>query len=173
MVKILLPLSCLLAGLLLASSGFLLAEKIEEKNRFNACREQDYSFLSLTGSDEERFGRLVVRRENGMACCSSSPSPNGKRTPAPTTGRIPSARRKNVTPLPPFSAREKQMRLRKKEAASGRLPPERPSLTNKTRTQDQSRSGVRVFMQKETASDTIASKAVLVTRARIELAIPP
>ena len=65
MVKILLPLSCLLAGLLLASSGFLLAEKIEEKNRFNACREQDYSFLSLTGSDEERFGRLVVRRENG------------------------------------------------------------------------------------------------------------
>ena len=65
MVKILLPLSCLLAGLLLASSGFLLAEKIEEKNRFNACREQDYSFLSLTGSDEERFGRLVVRRANG------------------------------------------------------------------------------------------------------------
>ena len=65
MVKILLPLSCLLAGLLLASSGFLLAEKIEEKNRFNACREQDYSFLSLTGSDEERFGSLVVRRENG------------------------------------------------------------------------------------------------------------
>ena len=46
-------------------------------------------------------------------------------------------------------------------------------MTNKTRTQDQSRSGVRVFMQKETASDTIASKAVLVTRARIELAIPP
>ena len=65
MVKILLPLSCLLAGLLLASSGFLLAEKIEEKNRFNACREQDYSFLSLTGSEEARFGRLVVRRENG------------------------------------------------------------------------------------------------------------
>ena len=65
MVKILLPLSCLLAGLLLASSGFLLAEKIEEKNRFNACREQDYSFLSLTGSEEERFGSLVVRRENG------------------------------------------------------------------------------------------------------------
>ena len=65
MVKILLPLSCLLAGLLLASSGFLLAEQIEEKNRFNACREQDYSFLSLTGSDEERFGSLVVRRENG------------------------------------------------------------------------------------------------------------
>lgn len=65
MVKILLPLSCLLAGLLLASSGFLLAEKIEEKNRFNACREQDYSFLTLTGSDEERFGSLVVRRENG------------------------------------------------------------------------------------------------------------
>ena len=65
MVKVLLPLSCLLAGLLLASSGFLLAEKIEEKNRFNACREQDYSFLSLTGSDEERFGSLVVRRENG------------------------------------------------------------------------------------------------------------
>ena len=65
MVKILLPLSCLLAGLLLASSGFLLAEKIEEKNRFNACREQDYSFLSLTGSDEERFESLVVRRENG------------------------------------------------------------------------------------------------------------
>lgn len=65
MVKILLPLSCLLAGLLLASSGFLLAKKIEEKNRFNACREQDYSFLSLTGSDEERFGSLVVRRENG------------------------------------------------------------------------------------------------------------
>lgn len=63
--RILLPLSCLLAGLLLASSGFLLAEKIEEKNRFNACREQDYSFLSLTGSDEERFGSLVVRRENG------------------------------------------------------------------------------------------------------------
>lgn len=65
MAKILLPLSCLLAGLLLASSGFLLAEKIGEKNRFNACREQDYSFLSLTGSDEERFGSLVVRRENG------------------------------------------------------------------------------------------------------------
>lgn len=65
MVKILLPLSCLLAGLLLASSGFLLAEKIEEKNRFSACREQDYSFLTLTGSDEERFGSLVVRRENG------------------------------------------------------------------------------------------------------------
>ena len=65
MVKILLPLSCLLAGLLLAPSGFLLAEKIEEKNRFNACREQDYSFLSLTSSDEERFGSLVVRRENG------------------------------------------------------------------------------------------------------------
>ena len=65
MVKILLPLSCLLAGLLLASSGFLLAEKIEEKNRFNACREQDNSFLTLTGSDEERFGSLVVRRENG------------------------------------------------------------------------------------------------------------
>lgn len=65
MVKILLPLSCLLAGLLLASSGFLLAEKIEEKNRLSACREQDYSYLSLTGSDEERFGSLVVRRENG------------------------------------------------------------------------------------------------------------
>ena len=65
MAKILLPLSCLLAGLLLASSGFFLAEKIEEKNRLSACREQDYSFLTLTGSEEERFGSLVVRRENG------------------------------------------------------------------------------------------------------------